>query len=181
MSRHPGRWSGKVTYLGAVAAAAALTIGSASKLQGQQLYATPEVGWSDLRGVTVGGRAGVAVVAGLDVALQGLLYFPDESGVADPGVGVDRSAWQVSTNALYVFDRTRAIAPYVGAGVRYGKASLTLVVDGVRASREQGDLGANVLGGVRFPRLPAHPFLEVRWGDETWTLTVGVLPKLRAR
>lgn len=155
-----------------------LLVGLPARIDGQQLYATPEAGWSDLRGFTVGARAGAAVVGGLDVVLQGLVYFPDESGVADPGVDVARSSWQASANAMYVFDRSRGIAPYVGAGVRYGVASLTLVVDGLRASRRTDGFGTNVLGGVRFPRLPAHPFAEVRWGDETWTLTVGVLPRL---
>ena len=151
----------------------------ATIVEGQQLYATPEAGWSDLRGLTVGGRVGAVVVAGLDVAVQGLLHFPDESGVADPGVDVDRSSWQASANAMYVFDRTRVLAPYVGVGLRYGSASLTLVVDDLRASREVDGFGTNLLGGVRFPGLPAHPFVEVRWGDETWTLTFGVLPSLR--
>lgn len=163
------------------AVVASLIIARPTLVEGQQLYATPEAGWSDLRGFTVGGRAGAAVIGGLDLVLQGLVYFPDESGVADPGVDVDRNSWQVSANAMYVFDRTRGIAPYVGVGGRYGAASLTLVVDGMRASRKQDGFGTNILGGVRFPRLPGHPFAEVRWGDETWTLTFGVLPRLGSR
>jgi opacity protein-like surface antigen len=147
----------------------------AHEAAGQQWYATPEAGWSDLRGITVGGRAGVEVVGGLDLVGQGLVFFPDESGVGDQGVAVDRSAWQLSTNAIYVFDRRRALSPYVGAGVRYGASDLTVVVDGLRASRGQSGFGTNFLGGVRFPRLPAAPFVEVRFGDETWTLTGGVL------
>lgn len=147
----------------------------AGEAAAQQWYATPEAGWSDLRGIAVGGRVGAKVVGGLDLVGQGLVFFPDESGVGDPGVAVDRSAWQLSTNAMYVFDRSRVLSPYVGAGVRYGASDLTVVVDGLRASREQSGFGMNFLGGVRFPRIPAAPFVEVRFGDDTWTLTGGVL------
>ena len=153
----------------------------ADEAAAQQWYATPEAGWSDLRGITVGGRVGAEVVGGLDLVGQGLVFFPDESGVGDRGVAVDRSAWQLSTNAMYVFDRDRPLSPYVGAGVGYGVAGLTVVVDGLRASRGQRGFGTNFLGGIRFPRLPAAPFVEVRFGDETWTLTGGVLTGLLSR
>lgn len=163
--------------LTAVVLAGALVVGP-THLEAQQRYVTPEAGWSALRGLTIGGRAGTSVIAGFDVALQGLVHFPDESGVADPGVDVARNSWQLSANAMYVFDRSRSLAPYVGGGVRYGSASLALVVDGVRASRALDGFGTNVLGGVRFPRLPGHPFVEVRWGDQTRTVTFGVLGAL---
>lgn len=164
-------------FVAALGLVGVLLAGS-THIEAQQRYATPEAGWSALRGLTVGGRAGTAVVAGFDLALQGLVHFPDESGVADPGVDVTRNSWQVSANAMYVFDRSRALAPYLGGGVRYGSASLALVVDGVRASRALEGFGTNVLGGVRFPRLPGHPFVEVRWGDQTRTVTIGVLGAL---
>jgi opacity protein-like surface antigen len=168
-----------VARAGAVAAAVALAlVGGSDAVEAQRLYATPEAGWSDLRGSTVGARVGAEIVGGLDLAMQGLLFFPDESGIADPGVRVERSAWQMSANVIYVFDRTRGIAPYVGGGLRYGASSLTLVVDEQRASRRQDGFGTNLLGGVRLPRLPGHPFLEVRFGDDTWTLSFGVLPTL---
>jgi opacity protein-like surface antigen len=168
-----------VARAAAVAAVIALALlGWSDPVEAQRLYATPEAGWSDLRGLTVGARVGAEIVGGLDLTLQGLLFFPDESGVADPGVGVERSAWQTSANAIYVFDRTRGMAPYVGGGLRYGASSLTLVVDDLRASRRQEGFGTNLLGGVRLPHLPGHPFLEVRFGDDTWTLTFGVLPTL---
>jgi len=166
--------------MGVATLLAALALGP-QESAAQQWYATPEVGWSDLRGITVGGRVGAEVIGGLDLIAQGLVFFPDESGVADPGVAVSRSAWQLSTNAIYVFDRARALSPYVGAGLRYGAADLTVVADGLRASRGQSGFGTNLLGGVRFPRLPAAPFVEVRFGDETWVLTGGVLLGFRRR
>ena len=64
----------------------------------QTLYATPEAGWSEFRGITLGARIGAELMGGLDVVGQGLVSFPDVDGVADPGVSVDRSAWQVSGN-----------------------------------------------------------------------------------
>jgi len=166
------RWSHALASLLVVWAAIAATAG---EVAAQRWYATPEAGWSDLRGLAVGGRVGAEVLGGLDLVGQGLVFFPEESGVGDPGVAVDRSAWQLSSNAIYVLDRTRILSPYLGVGVRYGTTDLTVIVDGLRASRGQSGFGTNVLGGVRFPRLPADPFVEVRFGDDTWTLTGGVL------
>ena len=119
---------------------------------------------------------------------RGVVALDDQHGPALPGQP-DRGGEPVRTTAdhhrivaialgLWAGIGLKRLLGYVGAGGRYGSASLTLVVDGMRASRKQDGFGTNVLGGVRFPRLPGHPFAEVRWGDETWTLTFGVLPRL---
>ena len=154
----------------------------AREAHGQIVYAGPEIGGSQRRGPTVGARVGLEVIGGFDVVGQLLVFFPEEAGVAEPAVDVSRSLWHGSTNLMYVFDRGRAVAPYVGAGVRYGRASLSVVVDGLRAADVRDGFSANVLGGIRLPRLPGRPFLEYRGrGGGGWVLTAGASVVLASR
>lgn len=140
----------------------------------QSMYASPELGVSKHRGPAAGARVGLPVFGGLDLVAQGLVFFPDEEQTADPGVAVDRSLWHASLNAIYVFDRSRAFAPYVGVGGRYGRSTLSIVVDGLRARAVDARFSPNVLGGVRLPRLPGTPFVEYRsGGGGGWVLTAG--------
>jgi len=158
----------------ALAAVAGLVCGALpSVVIAQTPYATPVVGWSEHRGPVFGGRVGAELVGGLDVLAQIHVFFPDESGVADPGVLVARSAWHVGVAALYVFDRSRWLSPYAGAGGRRASATLTLTVDGLRAREHRSGFDVYPLGGVRFPHLPGQPFAELEGGDGGWTLTAG--------
>ena len=147
----------------------------------QSVYVSPEGGWSERRGLALGARIGSELVRGLEVVGQGLVFFPDESALGDPGVGVRRTAWQAAANLLYVFDPTRALSPYVGVGARYGRATLTIVVDDLRAKDRASGVDPHLLGGLRLPRLPASPFIEVRGGDGGWTMTFGGRWLLRPR
>ena len=156
-------------------------VGLMAPLAGQAVYATPEAGWSERRGLALGGRVGSEVLTGLEVVAQGLVFFPDEETVGDPGVDVSRTAWQAAVNLIYLFDPNRALAPYVGAGVRYGRSSLTIVVDDLRARDRRAGVDPHLLGGLRLPRLPASPFIEVRGGDGAWTATVGGRWEIRSR
>lgn len=158
-----------------------LSVAAVSPGAAQSLYVSPEGGWSERRGLALGARVGSELVRGLEVVGQGLVFFPDEDALGDPGVDVRRSAWQVAGNVLYVFDPARAISPYVGAGVRYGRATLTIVVDDLRARDRATGIDPHLLGGVRLPRLPASPFVEVRGGDGAWTMTFGGRWLLRPR
>jgi len=163
---------GRALRAALLCAGALLTVrGTASA---QAAYASPEVGWSEIRGLTVGGRIGRELVGGLDAVVQGLRHFPDEEGIVDPGATAERSSWQASANLTYAFDRDRAISPYVGVGGRYGRATLTVVSGGHRAGQIRSGFGVNLLGGVRLPRLPWTPWIELRGGEELWTLTGGV-------
>lgn len=181
MIRPPAGRAGLRGPITATLLAAALGAAAAAEVVAQTVYGTPEVGTSELRGPAIGARLGIEVVGGMDVVGQALLFFPDEEGVADPGVGVRRSLWHGSLNVLYVFDRSRGLAPYVGAGVRYGRASLSVVVDGLRARDVRGGFSPNVLGGARLPRLPGHPFVEYRsGGGGGWVLTAGAHLALRS-
>ena len=136
-----------------------LLLGSAvgAPAAAQHLYATPEVGWTELRGATIGGRVGLHVVGGLELVGQALLFFPDEDGVADPGLAVSRGSWQLNGNVLYHFDPSRAIPPYAGLGMRYARAHLSLPVDGLRSTSTRAGWKPNLILGVRLPRLPADP------------------------
>lgn len=137
----------------------------------QSAWLSPTVGWTEIRGFTVGARIGHEVRAGFDVAAQGLLAFPDESGVVGPGSTAKRSSWRTSANLIYTFDRTRALSPFVGVGARYGRATLTVVSRGYRSADARGGFGHDLFGGVRLPRLPYTPWVEYRRsGDLTiWT------------
>lgn len=164
--------------MGRVARASVLAMGMSLLGSGdaaaQAAWASPEIGWSEIRGLTVGARVGRELVGGLDIVMQSLWHFPDETGIVDPGASAQRSSWQASANLTYAFDRTRPISPYVGLGTRYGRATLTVVSGGYRAGQVRTGFGVNYLGGVRLPRLPWTPWIELRGGEELWTLTGGV-------
>ena len=152
-----------------------LLLGSAvgAPAAAQHLYATPEVGWTELWDATIGGRVGLHVVGGLELVGQALLFFPDEDGVADPGVAVSRGSWQLNGNVLYHFHPSRAISPYAGLGMRYARAHLSLPVDGLRSTSIRAGWKPNLILGVRLPRLPADPFLEWKNSNGLWVVTGG--------
>ena len=142
--------------------------------EAQVSYATPEAGWSSRRSVVLGGRVGREVFGGFDLVLNGLVSFPDASRTVDRPASARRSSWQTSLSVAYVFDRSRAFAPYAGAGGRWRRATLSIDADGFRSTAVQSGFGFDLFGGVRFPRLPAEPWLEYRSGGESWTLTGGI-------
>ena len=174
MSPVPPGCSRRAYLVATLLAATLIQLGTPGSAFGQALYATPEVGTSQRRGPALGARLGAQLVGGLDVVGQALVFFPEEDGVADPGVGVSRTSWHASANLLYFFDRDRPIAPYVGVGLRYGRATLEVIVDGLRAREVADGFATNLLGGVSLPRLPGRPFVEYRGGGTGgWVLTGG--------
>lgn len=173
---------GRALRLGsACRVAVLLSVAGVAPAVAQSVYVSPEGGWSERRGLALGARIGSELVRGLEVVGQGLVFFPDEDALGDPGVEVRRTAWQAAANVMYVFDPERALSPYVGVGARYGRATLTIVVDDLRAKDRASGVDPHLLGGVRLPRLPASPFVEVRGGDGGWTMTFGGQWLLRPR
>ena len=147
----------------------------------QATYVSPEIGWSQARRFTAGGRIGVELPAGLDLVGQALVFFPETDAVGDTGVDVSRSAWEAGLNALYRFDRSRTLSPYLGVGVRYGRSRTEVVVDGLRATVDRSGPDLNLLLGVVLVRLPAHPFLEWKREPSGSVTTVGVRLALGAK
>ena len=157
------------------------TLVPSSPAAAQSAYVSPEIGWSQARRLTVGGRIGVEGPAGLDLVGQALVFFPETDAVGDAGVGVSRSAWEGSVNALYLFDRSRTLSPYLGVGVRYGRSRTAVVVDGLRATVDRSGPDLNLILGVVLVRLPGHPFLEWKREPAGTIATVGVRLALGSR
>ena len=153
--------------------------GALSEAQAQspgQVSVGAEVGWSESRRGGVGARVDWNFWDQAHLVGQGLLFFPDESGFADPGVGVDRKSWQLNANLIYDLDRRR-IYVYGGGGVSYGEGSLTLNVDGVEATATNESWAGNLLLGFRRPTGTWRPYAEGKiefWRDGEWVITSGI-------
>ncbi|MEQ9401275.1 MAG: hypothetical protein RJQ04_19065 [Longimicrobiales bacterium] len=140
-------------------------------------FVAPQAGWSEFRRLVVGGQAGLRLLGGLEVAGEGLLFFPDEASATERGVHVDRNAWQLNAHLLYSFDRTRRLIVYAGPGASWARNTRSVVVDGVRSRLELTGWAATVLFGARWPRPYGEPFAEWRTEltrESQWVVTAGV-------
>ncbi len=143
----------------------------------QDTFVAPQGGWSEFRRLTLGGQVGQRLVGGLEVMVEGLVFFPEQAESTTARVFVSRSAWQANTALLYAFDRTRRAIPYVGVGASYAKNSRTVVVDGVRARLAVTGWTPTAIIGLRVPRGGVTPFVEWRnelRRDNQWVVVGGV-------
>lgn len=90
--------------------------------------------------------------------------------------GNDITYFELNWNVLYKFRiQSSPIAPYAGAGLNFAIAS---VGGGCTGDCSSSDLGANMVGGVRFPNAgKLLPFVQVRYelgGGEQFVLTGGI-------
>jgi opacity protein-like surface antigen len=178
----------------AVAVAAALGAGSASA--GDVVQAGPRFDVSDNADLGVGADVRWAF---LDrdprLALAGSFdyFFPKGSGDVedtlaqlrdqfgdflppdfqipfDLGGQTDEHYWEANANLTWDFTDDRPVVPYAGVGVNYGRATTSAF----GFDSKQGDLGANVLAGVRIER---HVYVEAKreaGGGDLFVLAVGV-------
>ena len=78
--------------------------------------------------------------------------------------------WEANLNLTWDFTTDRAVIPYAGVGVNYGRASASLR----GSTSDEGDVGANVLAGVRIQRRFYVEAKQEAGGGELFVLTVGV-------
>lgn len=87
-------------------------------------------------------------------------YFLDDNGFGD------RSAYQITVNALYNFGfNNQVFTPYAGAGVAITRSSVETERGDVEVS-DATDVGANLVGGAVFGFGGLRPFVQAQ-------LTVG--------
>lgn len=98
-------------------------------------------------------------------------YFPDCGGdFFGGGSDIDCSYLEVNGNALYPLDIAEGVAPYVGAGVHFGRFSVEDVSD--------SEVGLNALGGLNFDLGGVTAFAEGKielGGMEQFVITFGAL------
>ena len=78
--------------------------------------------------------------------------------------------WEANLNLAWDFTTGGPVIPYAGAGVNYGRARVSVL----GFDEDEGDVGANVLAGVR---IRDRVFVEAKQeagGGELFVLTVGV-------
>jgi opacity protein-like surface antigen len=169
----------KVTMALALVLAAGIAAQAAQAQQTEKAWQFgPQVSWmSQSVGIGVGARA---VYGGLGTAVKvpGLraygafdYFFPGSS------YGVSPKYWEINAGATYDLNITgmSGFAPYVGAGLNYAHASVS--VAGFSAS--SSNTGLNVLGGGRFKLgQKLNAFAEARLelgGGEAFAATFGIL------
>jgi opacity protein-like surface antigen len=119
---------------------------------------------------------------GLDSVQEGLglvgsfdYYFPGADDDSELGVDVDVTYWEINANLVYTLTKSGSLAPYVGAGLNVAHAGASAESGGVEVSVDETELGANLLGGVRFSdRFFAEAKIELS-GGEMFVITGGIL------
>jgi hypothetical protein len=156
----------------ALAAVLALLASLPGDLTGQVTLGA-QVSWADEADFGFGGRI-AARSPYVDEAIEFIgafdFFFPGVPAGAD-----DSSYWEVNLNFVYNIPvKDESFLPYAGGGLNIASGSVTR--DGVK--RTSTDVGANLLGGIKFVKGAIIPFGELRYelgGGEQLVLTGGFL------
>lgn len=103
-------------------------------------------------------------------------FFPGTDGVETFGFDADVKYWEINANITYDLG-SGTVVPYAGAGLNYARGNVRVDafeddgVDPIQAS--ESDVGANLVGGVRYQRFFAEAKVEAG-GGEMFVLTVGL-------
>ena len=82
----------------------------------------------------------------------------------------EREYWEANLNLTWDFTADHPVVPYAGVGASYGRSKASLV----RFDVDEGDVGANVLAGIRIKRRFYVEAKQEAGGGELFVLTVGV-------
>jgi len=145
----------------------------------KQVYGQVGVGaqlsWADDTEFGIGARA-VLDLAQLSSGLEAIgsfdYFFPEQP------LGADINYWEINANLAYVFQGLPSLAPYVGGGLNFAHASVSVDALGIPIGASNTELGLNLLGGARFNMGPVQPFGEMRielGGGEQFVIAGGVL------
>jgi opacity protein-like surface antigen len=112
---------------------------------------------------------------GGDDAEEVLEDFRDLFGDVDlpfPAFDLDTDVeyWEANVNLTWDFTTDRAVIPYAGVGVNYGRAKSSAF----GFESDEDDMGANVLAGVRIKRRFYVEAKQEAGGGELFVLTLGV-------
>lgn len=106
-------------------------------------------------------------------------FFPDcETFVGFGNTEIDCSYWEVNANLAVPFTVAASVTPYAGAGLNVARISLSAENEIGDFDGSETDIGANLLGGVRFPLGGLAMYAEARaelGGGEQFVITVGLL------
>jgi hypothetical protein len=153
------------------AVALAVLVCAPGVLQGQ-VNIGAQASWGDNADFGFGGRL-TARSPWVDQAIElsGAfdLFFPSASA------GEDLSYWEVNLNLVYnIAVKSEVLLPYAGGGLNVAHASTTVASQNTSAT----EVGANLVGGLKFVVGSVTPFGEVRYelgGGEQFVLTGGLL------
>ena len=134
-----------------------------------------QLSWADDTQFGVGARAVVdlaRVTNGLEAIGSFDYFFPDQP------LGADINYWEINANLAYVFQGVPGLAPYLGGGLNFAHASVSVDALGIPIGASNTELGLNLLGGARLNLGPVTPFGELRielGGGEQFVIAGGVL------
>ena len=133
-----------------------------------------QLSWADDAEFGVGARAMVDLTPltnGLEAIGSFDYFFPDQP------LGADINYWEINANLAYVFRGVPSLAPYLGGGLNFAHASVSIDALGVPVGGSNTELGLNLLGGARMNAGPVQPFGELRvelGGGEQFVIAGGV-------
>ncbi|HSG81677.1 MAG TPA: hypothetical protein VLC48_05470 [Gemmatimonadota bacterium] len=156
----------------ALVAALVLPVFAPGPLSGQ-VNLGAQISWADNADFGFGGR-----IAARSPLVDPAIEFIGTFDFFFPGVpaGADDSAyWEANLNFVYNIPvQHESLRPYAGGGLNIAYGSVT--IGSVKASST--DVGANLLGGIKYVKGAIIPFGEIRYelgGGEQFVLTGGFL------
>jgi opacity protein-like surface antigen len=106
-------------------------------------------------------------------------YFPDcENFVGLGDTEIDCSYWEINANIAVPFTVAASVTPYAGAGVNVARVSVSAENEIGDFDDSETEIGANLLGGLRFPLGGLAMYTEARaelGGAKQFVITVGLL------
>ena len=153
---------------------AVMLLGGAEFAYGQ-VGVGAQLSWADDTQFGIGARAVVDLTPftnGLEAIGSFDYFFPDQP------LGADINYWELNANLAYVFQGVPSVAPYLGGGLNFAHASVSVDALGIPVGASQTKLGLNLLGGARLNMGPVTPFGELRielGGGEQFVIAGGVM------
>lgn len=153
---------------------AVMFLSGAANVYGQVGFGA-QLSWADDTEFGIGARAVVDLTPltnGLEAIGSFDYFFPDQP------LGADINYWEINANLAYVFKGVPSLAPYLGGGLNFAHASVSVDALGVPVGGSNTELGLNLLGGARMNLGPVQPFGELRielGGGEQFVIAGGVL------
>jgi len=173
-----GQWTGTIVI------AALLVLGSAADATAQRFGL--QASYADDTDFGVGGRVEIPLALSDAGVLSRTFaagsfdwFFPDcETFVGLGNTEIDCSYWEINANLAVPFTVAASVTPYAGAGLNVAHISISAENEIGDFDDSQTEIGANLLGGVRFPLGGLSMYAEARaelGGGEQFVITVGLL------
>lgn len=141
-----------------------------------QIGIAPQISRGDDSDFGVGARLAFRLPTQVPLELTGAFdfFFPSEDFID--------SYWEVNANVNYIVEAVESLfVPYVGGGLNVAGVKTKdaeLPGGGTIEGRSDTEIGANLLGGIRYLGTAATPYVEVRYeinGGEQVVFTLGLI------